>query len=276
MMKNFSLCEESEPKVGVMISTQERTFGGNSFKTLNSKRLKLNSKFLIIGENDYNNNLLFYNTSNPLILKKDANKKMRFTINKDDLNKLFKDSINMRNNKEIYDNKLFELLIPSYLVDKGFVSKKFISKENLKNFELEKDILKEREINKNNNKYFDRINNISFELLDKEDKLNKIKNRKVIKNCINDNCYVVKVKNIDDDFNASFLLKPNFTIEELKALIKFAYKVKRQIKDIEEIKLYYDESCQDNFKLENYLTMFDISNKIKTKFELIIYIVADY
>ena len=264
-MKNFSLCEESEPKVGVMISTQERTFGGNSFKTLNSKRLKLNSKFLIIGENDYNNNLLFYNTSNPLILKKDANKKMRFTINKDDLNKLFKDSINMRNNKEIYDNKLFELLIPSYLVDKGFVAKKFISKENLKNFELEKDILKEREINKNNNKYFDRINNISFELLNKEDKLNKIKNRKVIKNCINDNCYVVRVKNIDDDFNASFLLKPNFTIEELKALIKFAYKVKRQIKDIEEIKLYYDESCQDNFKLENYLTMFDISNKIKTK-----------
>ena len=128
--------------------------------------------------------------------------------------------------------------------NQGFVAKKFISKENLKNFELEKDILKEREINKNNNKYFDRINNISFELLDKEDKLNKIKNRKVIKNCINDNCYVVKVK--------------------------------RQIKDIEEIKLYYDESCQDNFKLENYLTMFDISNKIKTKFELIIYIVADY
>jgi len=257
---------------------QEITFNNNTYIDIEKKNKNLISRFEGMSEK---NDLIFYQILNPIKIEKNKiNTKIKFSCDKNSLNELFLDFKKNRNKKEIYSNELYELLNPYYLVDKCFLNKKHLSKEILDEFEEEKELIIERQINKNKNKYYDKKNKIFFELLNKKDKLNqinKIKNKNLIDNCINDNCLVVRLKNLNDNlFNKILLLKPDFTLDDLKLLIKFIYKSKYGKEYINNIDLFYQDSLCNDYKIDNVNTLRDLAKKLETKYELNIFIEAQY
>ena len=91
-----------------------------TFLYLNEKKKDLESKYRIHEGKDPISNLLYYDISNPIKIKKDKDNKFR--IDKDKLNELFLISEEKRLHKEIYKTKLYDLINPYYLV----VEKKYI------------------------------------------------------------------------------------------------------------------------------------------------------
>ena len=271
-VNNFSIKEESKLLVETNLML-ETMINGNTYKNLEKKNKKLLSRFEGMTEKK---DLIFYRILNPLYINK--NKNMKFSIDKNGLNDLFLDYKEKRNNNEIYSSELYELLNPYYLVEKKkFLNRKHISKEILDEFKEEAELINERQKNKDKNQLYDKGSNILFKLANKEDKSNKIKNIKLINDCINDNCLVVRLKNNEDNiFDKILLLKPDFTIDELKLLIKFIYKVKYEKQFIDIKDLYYEDSLYNYLKIENVKCLGDLAKKLKEKYELTIYIDAQY
>ena len=220
MMQNFSLSEDSKNSIGIN-NINERTFNRQTFKMLNQKRKKLDSQFgsLIKEKND----LLSYYYFNPIKLRYNDN--TRFVINKNELNDLFVISEDKRLHKEIYKTKLYNLISPYYLVvEKKYIKYNDISSRIKNNFMNEKETLKTRENTLSSNKYYDKDNQTLFELPSNNHTYNKISNEKMLNDAVKEHCIIVKIKNNDDGFDKILLLKPDFTIKELKALISFMYK----------------------------------------------------
>ena len=271
-MMNLRINENSNLVLGLN-KQGEKVVNGNTFQMLHHKRTKMNYTFDSIPEKD---DLYIYTTLNPMILEK--NQKMKFKINKNDLNQFFLESNEKRNEKEIYNSELFKLINPYYLVEEtDYLNKKYLSSEILNSLNEEKETLKERNTNMFSNQYYDKKRKIFFGIPRKEHKFNKIKKDELIKDSIKDKCLVVRLKNTEDGkFNKILLLKPDFTFDELKILIKLIYKAKYGIKNINEINLYYRDIFYNEAKVENFRTLSELSRKINTKYELTIYIEAHY
>ena len=270
-LENLSIKEESKLLINPN-STQELMVNGNTYINIEKKNKQLLSRFEGMSEK---NDLIIYQILNPIYINK--NKKMKFSCDKNALNELFLDYKEKRNNNEIYSNELYELLNPCYLVEKNFLKRKHISKEILADFKEEKELLNERQINRDKSQFYDKENKILFKLLNKEDKLNKIKNKELIKDSINDNCLVIRLKNnMDNLFNKILLLKSDYTFDELKLLIKCIYKVKYGKQNIKNIDLFYQDKFMNEFKIDSVPCLGHLAQKLKTKYELNIYIEAQY
>ena len=271
MMTNFSVTEDSRP-IKSMNYKKEITFNDKTYKYLSKKKIKLKSTLLNIKEKE--DDLLYYNILNPIKINK--NIKTQFIINKEGLNQLLIDLKKKSEDNIIYSNKLFELSNPYYLVKNHFLSKKHLSEEIIKNFEEEKEVLKERKINKFKNKYYDRYKKISFELPEKENYLNQIKNKRMIKEAINENRLIVELKNINDNFDKILLLKPDFNLEELKVLIRFLYKSIYGQENIKDINFYSEGYYANEAKIENITKIGDLPHDNESKYKLTIFVDALY
>ena len=262
---------DSLPIIG-MNNNKEITFNDKSYNDLKEKRAKINSKF---SKNNEDNDLLSYYISKPIKLVKNPN--MKFKINKDDLNQFFLELKEKRKEKEIYNSDLFKLFNLYHLIEeKKYLNKNFIPENILINLEEEKESLIEREFNKFSNKFYDTEKRILFELSGKENSNNKIKNYKIIKESIKQKCFIVRLKNNNDNFNQILLLKPDYHLDELQVLIKFLYKTKYGQNDIKMINFYYQDDYKNELNIEEIKTMDDLSKKINSKIELTIYIDAQY
>ena len=271
MKIDFSNIEDSIPIKG-MNNKKEITFNNRTYKYLNQKRNEINS---LIKDKEEKNDLLFYYISNPIKLIK--NSKMKLKINKNEMDKLFIELKEKRDDKEIYNSELFKLINFYHLIEeKKYINKKFISENILKNLGEEKELLIEKENNKFGNKYYDKEKKILFELPDKEDINNKIKNYKLIKDSLKQECLIVRLKNNNDNFNQILLLKPEFNLDQLQPLIQFLYKTKYGQNDIKIFNLYYQEDYKYELNIEETKTLKDLSQKINSKYELTIYIDAQY
>ena len=81
---------------------------------------------------------------------------------------------------------------------------------------------------------------------------------------------------MDNLFNKILLLKSDYTFDELKLLIKCIYKVKYGKHNIKNIDLFYQDKFMNEFKIDNVPCLGDLAKKLKTKYELNIYIEAQY
>ena len=137
----------------------------------------------------------------------------------------------------------------------------------------DKEEIKERGYNISLNEYYDKNKNIYFGLAQKNVQKNKIKNKDVIKNAVENKELLVRLINELDNFDKKLLLKPEFTLEDLKVLIVFLYKVSFGVNELKKISLYYDY----DFPIEDdQLTLADLYKKWGKNYELLIYINADY
>lgn len=271
-MQNFMISDKSRSTISIN-SDKERTFNGCSYQQLNDKKNKFKKKFQNIADKK---DLYLYYNMNPILLNK--NKEMKFMINKNDLNNFFVESKIKRMNDEIYYNQIFKLINPYYLVEhKKFLNKKYLSKEIIDTLNDEKNLLYERSIFINNNKYYDNNKNISFEIPNKNDvkysKYYKISNEKLIKDSINKNCLVVKLINEDDGFEKILLLKRDTCLEDLKSLIIFLYKSKYKKKINEKITLYREDNDE---VIDNVKTLDELSKLMGSKHELGIIVEVKY
>ena len=273
MFSNFALLEESKAIIGINNENQ-KLFNNQTFATLNEKRKKIESKYLSFLKKEQQDpiNLLSYSIFNPLKIKKDPETK--FKIDKDKLNELFLISEDKRSHKEIYKTKLYELLNPYHLViEKKYIKLKYISSSIRSKFMKDKEEIKERGYNISLNEYYDKNKNIYFGLAQKNVQKNKIKNKDVIKNAVENKELLVRLINELDNFDKKLLLKPEFTLEDLKVLIVFLYKVSFGVNELKKISLYYDY----DFPIEDdQLTLADLYKKWGKNYELLIYINADY
>ena len=268
----FSIKEESKLLIGSNFMN-ETTMNNKSYRDLEEKNKKLISRFQGMTEK---NDLIIYQTLNPIYLNR--SKDMKFSFDKKELNELFLHYKKIRDEKEIYTSDLYELLNPYYLTEtKRYLKRKHLSKEILAEFKDEQKLLYERNCNKVKNQFYDKDCGMIFVLKNKEDHLNKIKNKDLINNSIKENCFVVRLKNNEDNiFDKIFLLKPDFTIDELKILIKFIYKVKYEKQFISTVDLYYQDIFFNEHKIENVKNLGDLADKLKAKIELTIFIDAQY
>ena len=87
----------------------------------------------------------------------------------------------------------------------------------------------------------------------------------------------MRLKNLNDNlFDKILLLKPDFTLDDLKLLIKFIYKSKYGKEYINNIDLFYQDSLCNDYKIDNVNTLRDLAKKLETKYELNIFIEAQY
>ena len=200
-LQNFKLSQESINLVGAN-NKGERTFNDKTFKMLNAKRKNLEKQFKnYIKEKD----LLSFYVFKPN--KLDINEDSKFKISKKDLNDLLVISEQKKLHKEIYKTKLYNLIIPYYLVvEKKYINEKDISPDLQKRFLKEREELKIRENTVYNNKFYDHEKRISFELPSKEHELNKISNEKILNDAVKSHCLIVRLKNDEDGFNKILLL----------------------------------------------------------------------
>jgi hypothetical protein len=273
MIQNFTLSEDSKNSIGIN-NSGERTFNKQTFKMLNQKRKNLDKQFgsLIKEKND----LLSYYSFKPI--KFQINTNSRFKTSKNDLDDLFTISEDKRLHKEIYKTKLYNLISPYYLVaEKKYIKYTDISPRIRNNFINEKETLRARESSLSSNKHYDKDNQTLFELPSNNHIFNKITNEKMLNEAVKEHCLVVKIKNNDDGFDKILLLKPDFTIKELQALISFIYKACYNQNNIGKINLFYYNQLYNDVNIEdNNLTLGDLCKEMKNDLEIEIFIQTQY
>ena len=274
MLNQINMCESPIVVIGYN-EEKETTFNNEIFTSLLSKKKQLESKFSPCIK-EKSDDLLCYNIFYPMILSHDENTK--YKISKENLNKIFKESNEKRYHKEIYKSKLFELINPYHLVvEKEYISDKYISKEIKAKFEEEKDVMLEREFALSPNEFYDKKNQIYFRLIPKKNKHNKIRNNQLIKLAIKNYDILVRLKNEDDCFDKNFLLRPSFKVRELKSLISFVYKTVLHVGNPGKVSLfYYNETYTEVYILDENKTLKELGKKMKNKFVLDIFINAEY
>ena len=273
MFSKFSLSEESGIIFGKNQNGQ-RLFNSEAYSSLKEKRKKLESKYKLFLSKEPLINLLSYTVSKPIKIKPDEEN--RFQISKEKLNNLLLVSEGNRINKEIYKSKLYDLLNPYYLV----VEKQYIKNENISEdikLKLNKDKKEKIERGYELSKYelYDKKNQKYF-CYDKEDKYNynSQSDNEKLRDAVRNNYVLVKLTNESDGFDKNILLNPDFTIDELKLLIKFFYKVKLGYDAVDNIYLFLADI--DNDISEEKKTIKELNELYGTNQELSIYISTDY
>ena len=269
ILQNFSLSENSINSIG--ITKEERTYNNKTFKMLHNKRKNLDNQFKIfLKEKDL---LSYYIIKS---IKLDLNQNAKIKMHKKDLDIFFNESKDKRCHKEIYNTKIYNIINPYNLVEDGFVKIKYISKEIRSSFNQEKERLKERENSIMNNKFYDKNKKISFELAPKEHRFNTISYSKMLNDAVKSHCLIVKLKNEEDDFKKILLLIPDFTVNELKSLIQFIYKVIYGI-IIDNLNLYYKNNYYMEIPIENNdKTLKELAGEMHCENELEIFIQTEY
>ena len=275
MFSKFSILDESLCLLSTN-SEKQRLFNYQTFPSLNEKRKKLETKYSIFLNNESSNNLLAYSIFNPLKIKEDKDNK--FKISKSDLNNLFIKSESNRMHKDIYNSKLYDLLNPYHLVlEKKYIKEKYISDLVKSKFIHDKKEKIERGYKMSLYEFYDKKKKIYFGLQKKDSNYNKIENNVVIKNAVENNNILVKLRNESDCFEKILLLKPDFTVEELKLLIQFLYKVLFGVNNLDKIYLYYwDEIGYEKEINQDKSTMEDLYQLFGKHYELSIFIAAEY
>ena len=271
ILNNFKLSESSNNLIG--ISNEGRIYNKRTFIMLNNKRKSIDNKFGNFIKEDHL--LLFYYITNPI--KLDINRNTKFKISKNNLNEFFNESKDRKYHKEIYGTKLFNLVNPYYLVkEKGYINSKYIDRDIINTFTIEKENLKERDTTIMNNKFYDKINNLYFELPPKDHELNKISNERLLNEAIRNHCYLVRIKNEEDDFKKILLLRHDFTVNELITLIKFIYKSIKGI-IVDKFYLYYNNNLYSEVAINDInKTMRELSKEMRAGIELEIFIQMQY
>ena len=269
IIQNFNLSENSKNSIG--INKEERTYNNKTFKMLNNKRKNLDSQFKnYLKEKDLLSNYIIKS------IKLDLNQNTKFKIHKNNLDLFFNQSKDKKYHKEIYNTKIYDIINPYNLVEQKFIKPKYISKEIRSSFNLEKERLKERENSIMSNKFYDKNKKISFELAPKDHKFNKISNAKILNDAIKSHCLIVKLKNEEDDFKKILLLTADFTVNELKSLIQFIYKVVNGI-IIDNLNLYYKNKYYLEIPIEDDdKTMKELAGEMHSESELEIFIQTQY
>ena len=120
-----------------------------------------------------------------------------------------------------------------------------------------------------------------YELYDKESKIyfglnkdNLQSDKYVIKYSVNNNYILVKINNESDGMEKTLLLNPDFTVEELKLLIKFFYKIKCGYDNVDNISLYFFNS--DTKINEDKKTMKELNDIFENNDELNFVFTSDY
>lgn len=273
MLSKFSLCDESKVVIGIN-DDQKKTFNDLTFNDLYDKRRKLDSRYKLILK-EKQNDLLSFSVFNPIKIEKIKNNK--FKINKSKLNDLFIESEEKRFHKDIYNTNLFELINPYHLiVEKKYIREKYVSDRFKSKFKKEKEKLKEREYAICLDKYHDEKNDAYFQLPHKSDAYNRVKNQTIIKNAIQNHYFLVRLKNSNDKFDKNVLLSPDFTIDELKSLVKFIYRAVF-VENPQNIELFYlNDLYEEVFILDDNKSLLDISKEQNYNNDLEINIHAIY
>ena len=274
MFSKITLLEESNVVIGVNNENQ-KVFNNQSYSTLYEKRKSIENKFkLFLKEKP--NDLLSYSIFNPIIIKKDKNN--LFKIDKMKLNQIFSQSEEKRAHNEIYKSKLYELLNPYYLVfEKKYIEEKYLSDSIKAKINKEKDEIRNRDYNISSNKFYDKKNNVYFALLKPNNAYNKVDNRLLLNNAVKNKDFLVKLKNEDDGFAKNLLLHNDFTMKELKLLIAFIYRSVLYVNDPGKINLFYlNNNYDDVYILNENKTLLDLSKEMNKKYELEIFITAEY
>lgn len=270
ILNNFNLSDDSKNSIGIN-EKNERTFNGKDYKMLNNKRKNLDSQFKsLVKEKD----LLPYYLFKPIQIN--INNNSRFKIKKDDLNKFFINSEEKKLHKEVYNTDLYNLINPYYLTQEvNYIKQKYISQSILNTFRTEKERLKDREnailINNKIN-----CRNQSCEIPQKTDEKNRISNERMLNQAVKEHCFIIKLINEEDEFKKILLLRPDFTIEELKLIIKCIYKKEKEI-NIENINLYYNNNLYVEVIINNNNeTIRELAKEMNSELELEIFIQTQY
>ena len=274
MFNQISICESPIVIIGYN-EEKEKTFNNEIYTSLLSKKKQLESKFCPCIK-EKSDDLLSYNIFYPMHLSLTEDSK--YKISKENLNKIFQESNEKRYHKEIYKSKLFELINPYHLVvEKNYISEKYISKEIKAKFNEEKEDMIEREYALSPTEYYDKKNQIYFGFPSRKNKLNKIRNNLLIKTAIKNCDILVRLKNEDDCFDKNFLLRPNFKVRELKSLISFIYKTVLHVGNPGKVSLfYYSDTFTEVYILDENKTLKELGKEMKNKFVLDIFINAEY
>ena len=275
MFSKFAILDESLCLLSTN-SEKQRLFNYQTFPYLNEKRKKLESKYLSFLNNEPSINLLAYNICNPLKIKED--KENKFKISKEDLNNLLIKSESNRLHKDIYNSKLYDLLNPYHLVvEKKYIKERYISDLVKSKFIHDKKEKDERGYKMSLYEFYDKKKKLYFGLQKKDSSYNKVANNVVIKNAVDNKNILVKIRNESDYFEKILLLKPEFTVEELKLLIQFLYKVLLGVNNLSKIYLYYwDEFGYEQEINQDKKTMEELHQLFGKHYELNIFITADY
>ena len=273
MFSKFALTKESTNYLSANKDNQ-RTYNNNTFLALNDKKKELESKYKILAGKEPN--LLSYTIFNPIKLKKDKDNKFR--ISKDKLNELFLISEEKRLHKEIYNSKLYDLLNPYHLVvEKKYIKGKYISDLVKSKFNHDKKEKIERGYDMSLDEFYDKKKKIYFGMESKDGEYNCISNKEVIKKAVDEGDIVVRLANDSDGFEKTLLLKSDLTIDELKLLIKFLYKIKYCVFNISKLSLYYLDKMRKEVEINNdENTLEELNKTFGENYELNIYIVAEY
>ena len=274
MFNQISICESPIVIIGYN-EEKEKTFNNEIYTSLLGKKKQLESKFCPCIK-EKSDDLLSYNIFYPMHLSLTQDSK--YKISKENLNKIFQESNEKRYHKEIYKSKLFELINPYHLVvEKNYISEKYISKEIKAKFNEEKEDMIEREYALSPTEYYDKKNQIYFGFPSRKNKLNKIRNNLLIKTAIKNCDILVRLKNEDDCFDKNFLLRPNFKVRELKSLISFIYKTVLHVGNPGKVSLfYYSDTFTEVYILDENKTLKELGKEMKNKFVLDIFINAEY
>lgn len=274
MFSKLSILEESNVFIGEN-DENLKVFNNHSYNTLCEKRNILEKKYKSFLR-EKPNDLLSYNIFNPIKIKKDKNN--LFKIDKIKLNDIFVQSEEKRSHNEIYKSKLYELLNPYYLAfEKKYINEKYLSDVIKSKINKEREEIRDREYNISLNKLYDKKNNIYFALLKKNNNYNKIDNDTLLNNAVNNKDILVRLKNEDDGFEKNILLHNDFTMKDLKFLIAFIYRSVFAVNDPGEIKLFYlNANYEDIYIVNEQKTLLELSKEMKNKYELEIFITAEY
>lgn len=268
MFSKFSLSEESKNVFGKN-NEDQILFNDEPYSILNQRRKQLESKYKSLLSKEPLINLLYYTINNPLKIKTDEEN--QFKITKKKLNALLIKSQEDRKHKEIYKTKLYDLLNPYHLVEeKKYIKKENISDEIKSKLNDNKEEKKEREYQLSRYELYDKESKIYFGL----NKDNLQSDKYVIKYSVNNNYILVKINNESDGMEKTLLLNPDFTVEELKLLIKFFYKIKCGYDNVDNISLYFFNS--DTKINEDKKTMKELNDIFENNDELNIVFTSDY
>lgn len=269
ILNNFNLSNDSNNSIGIN-DKEERTFNERNYKMLNNKKKVLETQFKgLLKETD----LLSYYIFKPI--KLNINNNSKFKIKKDDLNNFFTQSEEKKLHKEIYNTDLFNLINPYYLtIELNYIRPKYIPQHILNTFKFEKERLKERENAIINNKINNK--NKSCEIPSKDYEKNRISNERMLNQAVKEQCFLIRIKNEEDDFKKILLLRPDFTVDELKLIIKCIYKKEKEI-NIEKINLYYTNNLYSEVIIKNNNeTIKELAKEMNSELELEIFIQAQY